>query len=276
VSETFAQKSMTPIPLNGLSTADSQSIKSKIKGLCFDIDDTFSSHGKITAEAFQALWNLKNAGIKLIPVTGRPAGWCDHIARFWPVDAVVGENGAFTLYMEGGKLKRFNTLNPTDNTAAISKLAALRKTLETEFPGMSYASDQAYREFDLAIDFCEDVPAWADSEVQRLVKVCEREGAIAKISSIHVNTWFGQYTKIEGIRKFLASDAAKTLGLPAMNQLIFAGDSPNDEPMFAAFEESVGVANVRKFLAQMKHPPKYITSQEMGAGFAELARFLQM
>jgi HAD superfamily hydrolase (TIGR01484 family) len=266
---------MIPTPLNGLSTTDSTTLKSKIKGLCFDIDDTFSSHGKITAEAFQALWNLKNAGIRLIPVTGRPAGWCDHIARFWPVDAVVGENGAFTLYMDDGKLKRFNTLNPTDNTAAISKLAALRKTLESEFTGMSYASDQAYREFDLAIDFCEDVPAWEESEVQRLVKVCEREGAIAKISSIHVNTWFGRYTKIEGIQKFLASDAAKKLGLPAMNQLIFAGDSPNDEPMFAAFEESVGVANVRKFLSQMKHPPKYITSQEMGAGFSELARFLQ-
>lgn len=269
-----------PVLLGSLDEKAAQALKSKIKGLCFDIDDTFSSHGKITAEAFQALWNLKNAGIKLIPVTGRPAGWCDHIARFWPVDAVVGENGAFTLYMDRTsngreKLHRFDTLSNVDNTLAKSKLASLRTTLEKEFPGMCYASDQAYREFDLAIDFCEDVPAWKDSEVERLVRVCEREGAIAKISSIHVNTWFGSYTKIEGIQKFLSSSAAQALGLPNMNELIFAGDSPNDEPMFAAFEESVGVANVKKFLPMMKNPPKYITAKEMGSGFSELAGFLQ-
>ena len=270
----------SPKPLEALSTAESTALKSKIKGLCFDIDDTFSTHGKITAEAFQALWSLKQAGIKLIPVTGRPAGWCDHIARFWPVDAVVGENGAFTLYMDRDangreKLHRFDTLSHSENQQAKSKLASLRATLEKEFPGMSYASDQAYREFDLAIDFCEDVAPWKDEEVTRLVSVCEREGAIAKISSIHVNTWFGSYTKIEGIQKFMASDAAKKLGLPQMNQLIFAGDSPNDEPMFAAFEESVGVANVKKFLPMMKNPPKYITAKEMGSGFSELAGFLQ-
>ena len=264
-----------PILLNQISTSDQQSLLNKLKGLCFDIDDTFSTHGKITAEAFQALWDLKNAGFKLIPVTGRPAGWCDHIARFWPVDAVVGENGAFTLFMEGGKLHRFDTLSESDNASAKSKLASLRTTLEKEFPGMKYASDQAYREFDIAIDFCEDVTPWKDSEVARLVQVCESMGAIAKISSIHVNAWFGKYTKIEGIEKFLASVSAKQLKLPSLDQLIFAGDSPNDEPMFAAFDESVGVANVKKFLPMMKNPPKYLTTGEMGIGFAELSRFLR-
>lgn len=271
--------SNNPKLLSEISKTDQQSLLSNLKGLCFDIDDTFSSHGKITAEAFQALWDLKRAGVKLIPVTGRPAGWCDHIARFWPVDAVVGENGAFTLYMEkeGGReiLRRFDTLPEPDNVVAKSKLASLRAKIEKEFLGVHFASDQAYREFDLAIDFCEDVAPWKDSEVTRLVKVCEDAGAIAKISSIHVNTWFGKYTKIEGIQKLLASDAGKKLNLPSMDQLIFAGDSPNDEPMFGAFKESVGVANVKKFLPMMKTPPKYITSGEAGVGFAELARFLQ-
>lgn len=268
-----------PKLLQQISTSEKQSLLGTLKGLCFDIDDTFSSHGKITAEAFQALWDLKNAGVKLIPVTGRPAGWCDHIARFWPVDAVVGENGAFTLYMEKDqngreKLRRFDTLSDSDNTIAKSKLASLRSRIEKEFPGVSFASDQAYREFDLAIDFCEDVAPWKDSEVSRLVSICESEGAIAKISSIHVNTWFGKYTKIEGIQKLLGSDVGQKLALPTMNELIFAGDSPNDEPMFQTFKESVGVANVKKFLPQMKNPPKYITQGEAGVGFAELARFL--
>jgi len=269
-----------PKLLSSISTADKQGLLGKLKGLCFDIDDTFSTHGKITAEAFQSLWDLKNAGVKLIPVTGRPAGWCDHIARFWPVDAVVGENGAFTLFMEHDsngreKLRRFDTLSVADVKDAKDRLAALKTIILKEFPHAQYASDQPYREFDLAIDFCEDVAPWKDSEVTRLVKVCEDAGAIAKISSIHVNTWFGKYTKIEGIQKFLASDAAQSLHLPSMDQLIFAGDSPNDEPMFATFQESVGVANVKKYLPMMKNPPKYITTGEAGIGFAELAKFLR-
>src|SRR5262245_60161039 len=82
----------------------------KIRAVCLDIDETLSTRGKLTAEAFPALWGLKKAGFGVIPITGRPAGWCDQIARFWPVDAVVGENGAFTFYMEGGKRRRLDTL----------------------------------------------------------------------------------------------------------------------------------------------------------------------
>jgi len=245
-----------------------------IKGICFDIDDTFTSHGKITGEAFQSLWNLKKAGFKLIPVTGRPAGWCDLIARFWPVDGVVGENGAFSFYMHEGKRKRIDTLPPQDAQSARSKLQALKTAIQDGFPGAEFASDQEYREYDLAVDFCEDVKPWPEPEVDRLVKFCESKGAIAKISSIHVNTWFGRYTKIEGIKHFLSETRAE-LGLPSFEEFVFAGDSPNDEPMFEAFPFSVGVANVRPFLGRIRHAPKFITTLEAGAGFAELARFLE-
>lgn len=248
-------------------------LRGKIKGICFDIDDTFSSHGKIKDDAWSALWNLKRAGFTLIPVTGRPAGWCDMIARFWPVDGVVGENGAFSFYLAGGKLRRLDTLSDADASSARAKLQTLRAAISREFPGCEFASDQNYREYDLAVDFCEDVPAWPESEVDRLVKFCESQGAIAKISSIHVNTWFGRYTKIEGIRHFL-SECAGELKLPKFEELVFVGDSPNDEPMFHAFEMSVGVANVRPFLPKIKNPPKYITTHEAGAGFAELAKLL--
>ena len=60
--------------------------------------------GRITAEAYSAMQRLRDAGLLVIPVTGRPAGWCDHIARMWPVDGVVGENGAFYFrYDEAAK-----------------------------------------------------------------------------------------------------------------------------------------------------------------------------
>src|SRR5210317_971215 len=94
--------------MNDLSQLDSQRL-ANLGGLFFDIDDTLSTEGKLTAEAYKALWDLHEAGLRLVPVTGRPAGWCDHIARFWPVDAVVGENGAFTFYMDGGRRHRLVT-----------------------------------------------------------------------------------------------------------------------------------------------------------------------
>jgi HAD superfamily hydrolase (TIGR01484 family) len=248
--------------------------RNKIKGVCFDIDDTFSSHGKITGEAFQSLWELKKLGLKLIPVTGRPAGWCDLISRFWPVEGVVGENGAFSFYMHDGKRKRIDTLPAAEALLAKSKLQNLKSEILRTFPGAEFASDQAYREYDLAIDFCEDVTPWPEAEVDRLVQFCEAQGAIAKISSIHVNTWFGRYTKIEGIKHFLSVTQSE-LNLPSFEEFIFVGDSPNDEPMFKAFPYSVGVANVKPFLGRIQNPPKYITTLEAGAGFSELARFLQ-
>lgn len=259
----------SPTPPLPLSTA-SDAVLKKIKGVCFDIDDTFSTHGQITSEAYQALWELKKAGFFLIPVTGRPAGWCDLIARFWPVHAVVGENGAFTFFMENGVRRRIDTLSSADSKSAQSRLSQLRTDIEKQFHGCSFASDQSYREYDLAIDFCEDVPAWEESEVERLVKFCESKGAIAKISSIHVNTWFGRYTKFEGITHFLKQRTE----LPKISEWIYAGDSPNDEPLFQAFPLSVGVANVKKFLPKMKSPPTYITLAEGGGGFAELAQRL--
>lgn len=173
-----------------------------IRGVAFDIDDTFSTEGLISADAFAALWRLKREGYALVPITGRPAGWCDHFARFWPIDAIVGENGAFTFYMEEGKRKRLDT--PGGDPARDTKIAKLRATIEEEFPGVTFASDQLYRENDLAIDFCEDVPAWDPKEVDRLVDVCTREGAHAKVSSIHVNAWYGEFDKRKGFETWLA------------------------------------------------------------------------
>ena len=83
--------------MNPIQQLDAQRI-SKIKYILCDIDDTITTKGKLTAEAYNAMWKLHDAGYKVVPVTGRPAGWCDLIIREWPVEAVVGENGAFVNY----------------------------------------------------------------------------------------------------------------------------------------------------------------------------------
>ncbi len=242
-----------------------------IRGVCLDIDDTLTTEGKLTPEAFQALWDLKRAGLYVVPLTGRPAGWCDHFARFWPVDAVVGENGAFVFLMKDGKRTRLDP--PGSDPEKTKHLEALKTSILQRFKWATWASDQLYRENDLAIDICEDVPPWSDANVQALLEHCKKAGAHAKLSSIHVNAWFGNFDKKSGF-KFWLSQGAEASVPKNLDQWIFIGDSPNDEPMFEFFKNSVGVANIAKYLDGLKFKPRWLTQGHSGAGFVEMARAL--
>ncbi len=239
-----------------------------IVAIASDIDDTISSEGKITAEAYAALWRAKEAGLAVIPVTGRPAGWCDMIARMWPVDGVVGENGALYYRYAGGKMKRRYVFDAATRAKNREKLQAVAKDVLARVPGSAVASDQFCREFDLAIDFCEDVPRLPDSAIDEIVGVFEKHGCTAKVSSIHVNGWFGTYDKLSMIRTFLKEE----LGLDPdrdKDKVLFCGDSPNDEPMFSFFPKSVGMANLTDFASRVKHAPGYLATHRAGKGFAE-------
>jgi hypothetical protein len=246
---------------------------SGVRAVLFDIDDTLTTEGKLTAAAYSALESLKRAGKILVPVTGRPAGWCDHIARMWPVDAVVGENGAFYFSFSGGKLlKRFHD-DAAERSRKRARLESIAGRLLAEFPGCALASDQPYRETDLAIDYREDVAPQPLETAERIASRMREAGLQAKVSSIHVNGWFGDYDKLAMTRVVLAErfgiDVARDGG-----QVVFAGDSPNDAPMFGFFSKSVGVANVRRFEALLERKPAHVTHAEAGAGFAELAAHL--
>ncbi|MDQ6618611.1 MAG: HAD-IIB family hydrolase [Pseudomonadota bacterium] len=252
-----------------------EALRLGIRGVLSDIDDTITTHGKLTAQAYGALEALHAAGLLVIPVTGRPAGWCDHIARMWPVDAVIGENGAFAMRYDkrAGKLVRRFVTDDTERAAQRARLHDIGLRITRLVPGCAFASDQRYRETDVAIDFCEDVPALPSSAVDRIVELMEAEGLTAKVSSIHVNGWFGRYDKLSMAATLLAEDFGIDLDTER-ERFVFVGDSPNDAPMFAFFPLSVGVANVRVLAERIPTLPSYVTTQEGGAGFAELARFV--
>ena len=252
-----------------------KAVLAAIRGVFTDIDETVSTEGHLTAEAYGALQALRRAGLVVIPVTGRPAGWCDHIARMWPVDGVVGENGALWMRYDAKrrKLDRAYAVDERERRANRDRLAAIASRVLREVPGSALASDQAYREADLAIDFREDVAPLPRAEVDRIVAIMEREGLTAKVSSIHVNGWFGRYDKLGMTKRFCADALGFDLDAER-ERFVFAGDSPNDAPMFAYFPNAVGVANVREFLDRIATPPAWITRAEAGAGFVELADFL--
>jgi HAD superfamily hydrolase (TIGR01484 family) len=244
----------------------------KVRGVLADIDDTLTTHGRLFAASYTALEKLQGAGLLVIPVTGRPAGWCDHIARMWPVDAVVGENGAFWFRHDSkaGKLVKRYIVGGEDRLKRGKKLIAIAEKILKQVPGCALASDQPYRESDLAIDFCEDVPELPRERVLEIVAIMEAEGLTAKVSSIHVNGWFGDYDKLSTTRLLLAEDFGIDLDRDR-EAFVFVGDSPNDQPMFAFFPNAVGVANVVEMADLMTDFPTWITPSAGAAGFAEVA-----
>ena len=247
-------------------------VRRGVRGVLLDIDDTLTTHGRLTASAYAALERLGAAGRLVIPITGRPAGWCDHIARMWPVDAVVGENGAFYMRYDAAARRLGKRFDADDATrrANRARLAAIGERIINAVPGCALASDQLYREADLAIDFREDVAPLPRESVDRIVALMEAEGMTAKVSSIHVNGWFGAWDKLSMTRTLFAEAFGIDLDRER-ERFVFVGDSPNDAPMFAFFPNAVGVANVREFADRIGALPAYVTEGEAGAGFAELA-----
>jgi len=260
-----------PVMIASIRAIDAETARN-LKGIFFDIDDTFTTNGKIPAVAYQGLWTLKESGLKVVPITGRPAGWCDHIARMWPVDAVVGENGAFYFRFDerAGKLaKRFLDPAPVRCEKRVL-LQAVEKDILSSVPGTALASDQPYRETDLAIDFREDVEPLGWPAVERICAVFRKHGATCKVSSIHVNGWFGDYNKLHMTR--IMANELWGVDLEADRRFyLFCGDSPNDEPMFEFFPHSAGVRNVLQFADRMSRLPAFVADREGGAGFAEIA-----
>jgi len=244
------------------------------RGLSFlfaDIDDTLTEGGMLPESSYGAIWRLTRAGIHVVPVTGRPAGWCDHIARMWPVAGVVGENGAF-YYAYDRVNRRMTRSQPAEagTPSDRDRLAKIAARVLREVPGTALAADQPFRVNDFAIDFCEDVPALPAEKLDEICRILADEGVRFKVSSIHVNFWMGDFDKLSGVLLFLAEQARSSLE-GVKEKTLFIGDSPNDEPLFAGFAHSIAVGNLRRFLPRITHLPEFIAEGESATGFCEAA-----
>lgn len=255
-------------PLGQLTDAECRAVKYV---LC-DIDDTLTLHGRLLPVDFDRLARLQEAGLIVLPVTGRPAGWCDQIARQWPVYGVVGENGALFFRYDSARRQMVKQYwqSAEQRAADRQRLDQISRRVLQEVPGAQIASDQAYREADLAIDYNEDVPELSAADVSYIVALFEGYKATAKVSSIHINGWFGDYDKLSMTLRVMSAffdfDSAKEL-----ERVVFVGDSPNDAPMFGYFPNAVGVANIKAFDDYQFQRPRWITQGAGGHGFAEVA-----
>ena len=265
------------LPLNTWSLA----ARNRITGIFTDIDDTLTTDGVITPDALGALSKLKAQGLSVIAITGRPAGWSEPFAIAWPVDAIVAENGAVLLQQMHKKELQTNEnarkqlsksyqqshLVRADNFARMQQIS---QRILHDVPGTLLAQDSAGRETDMAIDHSEFTQLPPEKMAQ-VVAIMQAEGMNATVSSIHINGWFGTHSKLTGacwaVRELFSRDL-----MPEIGNWAFVGDSTNDQLMFEAFPNSIGVANVRRFEAQLASLPRYITLGERGAGFAEVSQ----
>jgi HAD superfamily hydrolase (TIGR01484 family) len=245
--------------------------RSALVGVFTDIDDTLTSEGAITADALQALGDLKAAGLSVVAITGRPVGWSLPFAGTWPVDAIVAENGAVALLAtaKGTIEKRYQQDAPT-RAANFERMQAVLARIEREIPGAQRATDSPGRETDIAIDHSEFVQL-GDETIAHVVARMRSEGMHATVSSIHINGWYGDNDKLEGARWIVRELWGRTLD-DEIDRWAYVGDSTNDQLMFRTFASSIGVANVARFVPQLEHLPRYVTQGERGTGFAEAAR----
>ena len=267
-------------PLNTWPLAD----KSRIRGIFTDIDDTLTTDGAITPVALAALGDLKAWGLSVIAITGRPVGWSEPFARAWPVDAIVAENGAVLL-----QNSHKNDIQPNERgceqllksyqqseALRISNYARMQQVGQRVLravPGTLLAQDSVGRETDMAIDHSEFTHL-PPEKIARVVAIMQSEGMTATVSSIHINGWFGAHNKLLGARWAVRELFGRQLDAE-INHWVYVGDSTNDQLMFQAFKNSIGVANVRRFEAQLALEdglPRYITVGERGAGFAEVSQ----
>jgi len=252
----------------------SQTASHKIVGVFTDIDDTLTTEGAITPDALQALHNLKAKGLMVIPITGRPVGWSIPFASTWPVNAMVAENGAVALFQDAtqNQVRKIYQQDETTRMHNFQKMQRIAKRVLQEIPGTVMAQDSHDRETDIAFDHSE-FHHLSQEKIQQVLKLLKQEGMTATVSSIHINAWFGDHNKWHGAQWILKELTGRDLK-QELDQWVYVGDSTNDQVMFEHFTHSVGVANSKRCEKQLKHLPKYISKQERGAGFAEVARLL--
>jgi HAD superfamily hydrolase (TIGR01484 family) len=249
----------------------------RLKIFFTDIDDTLTDRGRLPESSLEALYRLERCGVAVVPVTGRPAGWCDHMARMWPVRAVVGENGAFYFSYDRERrlMRRVFLQAERERRQSFRKLSTLARRITRRFPWVTTAADQPFRLTDHAFDLCEDRTPPTPEQLKALCAFLSvrRPGPHYKISSIHLNVWWGEYDKKTCLLRLL-DDLAGEGERVLPGDCLYIGDSPNDEPLFAALPVTAAVANIRRFLPELRNPPVFLADGESAAGFLETVNII--
>lgn len=238
-------------------------------GVLFDLDDTLLDAGRLTREALGSLYDLYEAGLILVGVTGRPASWGQVLTRQWPVSGMITENGIIALTKEDNRVRVLDRASPDERRARREQLQQLVSELQSQFPELVPSDDVAGRFADFSFDIAES-KAVEPAIVRAATEVARRRGARVVKSSIQLHLSYDADDKASGAVRYLGIkhgiDATR-----ARFRFAFVGDSENDASCFAAFEHSFGVANLQGRPSLM---PRYRAEGTTARGFSEIARAL--
>ena len=238
----------------------------RLAGVLFDLDDTLLDRGRLTVAALTALYRLAEAGLILVGVTGRPAGWGQVLARQWPVSGMVTENGIIALVQREHRVHVLDRATPEQRAERRQRLDALVSELRSRFSELVPSDDVAGRVADFSFDIGESRQVDA-GVVKAATELAHERGARVVRSSIQLHLSYDGDDKASGVLRFLHAVHGVDV-TSARHRFAFVGDSENDAPCFGTFEHSFGVANLR---GRPSLEPAYRASQPMGAGFAEIA-----
>jgi len=244
----------------------------RLRGVLFDLDDTFLSHGLLSRAAYGALWDLKDAGLAAVPVTGRPSDWGQMLARQWPVAGCVTENGAVHFVRDAGGVRRLDACDDVERARRRARLASLVERVRQSVPEATLTQDAHMRSSDVTWDVAERAQLSADV-VRRIVREIEAAGARWSQSSVHLHATFDLDDKASGAVRFCVRELGDDAGA-VLARYAFVGDSGNDAPCFSAFRTTFGVANVRASLGRLGVTPRYVAPSTAGEGFAEIVAAL--
>ncbi len=244
------------------------------RGLLTDIDDTLTEEGRLHADVLDALQRLQRAGVRVIPVTGRPFGWAYPLLRMWPVKAIVAENGAAFSWLDEDDRQHIRYY-ADDATRAQHRTAldTVMRDIQVSVPDATLTLDHFLRVGDVAFDLNENVQGTTRATIDAIAAKFAAAGCHIAESTIHIHGSLGEFTKHTASLRLLA----EVYGISpeeARRDWLFIGDSLNDAPMFEFFPNTIGVANVRRFVDRMPKPPAYVTRGEKGRGFIEFANAL--
>ncbi len=246
-----------------ISTLDA----SRVRLVATDMDGTLTRSGRFSSALLRDLEALALAGIPVLIVTGRSAGWVSGLLHYLPIVGAIAENGGIYYASSGlesdqGGVGEFLVPLPEHHR---KQLAKTYKKLQQRFPQLQESPDNRFR----LTDWTFDVAGLSQTDLKEIDRLCQLESYSFTYSTVQCHIKPQSQTKATGLHRVLSQHFSRI----SPESVVTVGDSPNDETLFT-FPLSVGVANLNHYVDQLVHLPNYWTDGEAGIGFGELVKHL--